>query len=156
MRKPPSSDFTGKLDRAAVFLSGLCLLHCLALPVLLAVFPLLGSFFIPHETFHQLILVIVVPTTALALGSGYRCHHRLGVLALGALGVAGLVAAAFTVHRLEAEQLERAMTIAGGLILACAHGWNFQLTRARRAHHTAPCGQQKMVETRHDGRIARQ
>lgn len=156
MRKSSTADFTGKLDRAAVFLSGLCLVHCLALPVVLAVFPLLGGVFIPHETFHQLILVAVLPTTTLALGSGYRCHRQPGVLALGALGLAGLIAAAFIVHRLGAEELERVVTIASGLILACAHGWNFRLTRARNARNPSPCEHQKMAKARHDGRIARQ
>ena len=33
---------TAKLDRIAVQLSGLCLLHCLALPLLIAVVPVLG------------------------------------------------------------------------------------------------------------------
>lgn len=156
MRTSSKIDFTGKLDRAAVFLSGLCLVHCLALPLLLAVFPLLGGVFIPHETFHQLILVVVLPTTTLALGSGYRHHRRLGVLALGAAGLAGLIGAAFTVHRLGTEELERVVTIAGGLVLACAHGWNFRLTRARRAQHASHCAQQKMIEARQTGWIARQ
>lgn len=155
MRISPSRDFTGKLDRAAVCLSGVCLVHCLALPLLLVMFPLLGEFFVPHETFHQLILVAVLPTTILALGSGYYRHRRLGVLALGALGLMGLIAAAFTVHRLGAEDLERTITIAGGLILAGAHGWNFRLTRAHRAQHACQRPAQPVADTRQAGRIAR-
>lgn len=155
MRLSPSTDFTGKLDRAAVCLSGLCLLHCLALPLLLALFPLLGHVFMAHETFHQLILVVVLPTTTLALGSGYRRHRRRSVLALGVVGLAGLIVAAFTIHRLGAEEWERAATIAGGLVLAVAHGWNFRLTRAHRALQACHCTPQPTAETRQARRIAR-
>lgn len=156
MRNSSNAHFTGKLDSVAVLLSGLCLVHCLALPLVLAVFPLLGDFFIPHETFHQLILVVVLPTTALALGSGYRCHRRAGVLALGALGVACLVIAAFTVHRLGGDELERVTTILGGIVLACAHGWNFRLTRAQHAPNHPHAHADDALETRHEQRIARQ
>jgi len=139
-----------------VLLSGLCLVHCLALPIVLTIFPMLGVFFIPHETFHQLILVVVLPTTALALGTGYRAHRHAGVVVLGIIGVLGLIAAAFTVHRLGAEEMERFMTILGGVVLAAAHAWNFRLTRQHHAHSCALHDDNQANETRHEDRIARQ
>lgn len=156
MRHSSRQNFTGKLDRAAVVLSGLCLIHCLALPIVLAIFPMLGGFFIPHETFHQLILVVVLPTTALALGTGYRAHRRAGVTVLGSIGVLGLIAAAFAVHRMGAEEIERFMTILGGVVLAAAHAWNFRLTRQHHAHSCAHHGAGHTHDTRQDERIARQ
>lgn len=134
-------NFTGKLDQTAVALSGLCLVHCLLLPLMIAVFPIFGFTLMEHETFHQIILVVVIPTTALALGMGFRRHRSGLVAALGIAGVAALVIAAFAVHALGAESLERWITVGGGLLLAAAHIGNFRLTRDRHvaghAHRVA-------------------
>ncbi len=136
------NDFTGKLDKTAVALSGLCLVHCLLLPLAIAIFPVLGVSFVSHETFHQLILVVVIPTTVIALGVGVARHRSLGVALLGLIGIAALVAAAFLVHEMGSESLERWVTVGGGLLLACAHIRNFQLSRAlhRHVHHARPAG----------------
>lgn len=137
MYRDSSSNVTGKLDKAAVALSGLCLVHCLALPLVIALFPVFGFTVVDHGTFHQLILVVVVPTTVLALGVGYRRHRHLSVPLLGALGVAALVVAAFAVHAVSTETVERGVTIAGGLLIAAAHIQNFRLTRAQPCHRHA-------------------
>lgn len=130
------TDFTRKLDQTAVALSGLCLVHCLLLPIVLAIFPLIGFSFMAHESFHQLILIVVVPTTVFALGAGCWRHRSMLVALLGTAGIAALVVAAFTVHAMGAQQLERWVTVAGGLLLAAAHIRNFQLTRHR---HNGAC-----------------
>ncbi|GAB3674102.1 MerC domain-containing protein [Salinisphaera aquimarina] len=145
MRSDSSSNFTGKLDKTAVALSGLCLVHCLLLPLFIAVFPILGFTVVSHETFHQLILLLVIPTTVIALGMGYRRHHSRVVATLGLAGVAALVVAAFAVHELGTEALERGVTVAGGLLLAAAHLRNFRLTRAGHdhGHHLATAAMRK-------------
>src|SRR5699024_4712744 len=122
------------LDSLAIGLSGLCLIHCLALPVLIALFPLLSINLIDHESFHQIILVAVIPTTAIAVISGYRRHHRRRVAVLGATGIAALVYAAFALHAAHAHDMETWVTVAGGLILASAHVLNY---RHCRHHHCA-------------------
>ncbi|MES1924477.1 MerC domain-containing protein [Salinisphaera sp. T31B1] len=140
MRSDSFSDFTGKLDKTAVALSGLCLVHCLLLPFAIALFPVLGFSLVSHETFHQLILILVVPTTAVALGLGWARHRSRTVALLGVIGIAALIAAAFIVHEYGGERLERAITVAGGLVLAAAHIRNFRLSRRlhRHAHHRPP------------------
>ncbi len=139
VRDQPPANFTrkvsDKLDRTAVALSGICLVHCLALPLAIALFPLLGTTLIGHDTFHQLILIVVLPTTVVALAMGYRHHRSLWVAALGFLGAAALVFAAFAVHALHGENLERWVTVAGGVTLALAHIGNFRL--CRHAHGAA-------------------
>lgn len=124
---------SSRLDKIAVALSGICLVHCLALPVLIMLFPLLGATLIDHETFHQLILVVVLPTSVIALGMGYRRHRSNRVAVLGALGAGALIAAAFALHALHAEHLERWVTVAGGVLLAIAHIGNFRLCRQMRS-----------------------
>lgn len=120
------------LDAFAVGLSGLCLVHCLALPLLIALFPLLGATLIDHEAFHQIILIAVLPTSAIALGVGYSRHRHKPVAVLGSVGVAALVFAAFALHAFHAHHLETWITVAGGIALALAHTINF-----RRCRHGA-------------------
>lgn len=129
----PHSTFkmSSVLDTVAVGLSGLCLVHCLALPLLIALLPLVGATLIDHESFHQIILIAVVPTTAIALGSGYIRHRRAAIAALGAVGIGALAFAAFALHALHAHAMETWITVAGGLILAVAHIRNFRHCR----HH---------------------
>lgn len=135
MRRNSNAKWSSVLDTVAVGLSGLCLVHCLALPLLIALFPLVGASFslIDHTTFHQLILVAVIPTSALALGSGYRRHRHKPAALLGIAGVAALVFAAFALHAFHAHHLETWVTVAGGLTLALAHVSNFR--RCRHADH---------------------
>ncbi|MFY8100675.1 MAG: MerC domain-containing protein, partial [Allorhizobium sp.] len=79
-------------DGVAMSLSGLCLLHCLALPVLAVGLPFL-SVVAEAEWVHWLLVALAVPASALALlGSDGR---RAGPLVLGAtLGLSLLIAGA--------------------------------------------------------------
>jgi len=140
VRSNSLNNLTGKLDKTAVALSGLCLIHCLLLPLAIAVFPVLGLSFVSHETFHQLILIVVLPTTVIALGVGVARHRSRSVAVLGLAGIAALIAAAFLVHEIGSESMERWVTVGGGLVLAAAHIRNFQLSRAlhMETHHSRP------------------
>ena len=127
---------TAKLDRIAVQLSGLCLLHCLALPLLIACLPVLGLAEHWHERFHELMLVFVVPLAVVSLGRGFARHRQARVVGCGALGVALLGMAALLVHphahighTLTGKAVERWMTVAGALILAGAHVMNARALR---------------------------
>ena len=135
MSRGSPSNVTGKLDKAAVILSGICLVHCLAFPLLIALFPVFGFSFVSHTTFHQIILIVVVPTTTFALGLGYWRHRHIALPIFGVAGVFMLVVAAFGVHALGAEIIERGVTVAGGLLLAAAHIQNYRLTRAGHCPH---------------------
>ncbi len=46
------------LDRAAISASMLCMIHCLATPVLLIALPVLSSTFMADEEFHRFILML--------------------------------------------------------------------------------------------------
>lgn len=102
------------------------MVHCLALPALIAVFPLLGATLLDHESFHQIILIAVVPTTTMALGAGYRRHRNRPVALLGVIGIAALVYAAFTLHASHAHTMETLVTVVGGLLLSVAHIMNYR------------------------------
>jgi len=73
-----SSKQRALFDKIAVVLSGLCLLHCLLLPFLLAFLPFLGQFGDDH--FHAEMLIFVIPVSAIALFVGYRRHGQIKVI----------------------------------------------------------------------------
>lgn len=121
-------ELSQKFDGLAVAFSAICLVHCLMLPVALTLLPVLG-FALSHGAFHDLMLIVVLPTSLIAFGIGCRRHRMGGVAVVGGLGLALLVVAALAVDTLWGEHLERYITIAGGLILAVAHVQNFRYCR---------------------------
>jgi drug/metabolite transporter (DMT)-like permease len=120
-------------DQAAIALSAVCIVHCLAVPVLIAVLPIAALSFGDATHFHALMLWLVVPTSVAGFGLGFRVHRRLGLVLLGAAGVAVLVAAALWGHSVWRESFEIGVSVVGGLILAAAHWLNFR--EVRRVHH---------------------
>ena len=113
---------TDWLDGAAVSLSALCLVHCLALPLVLAGLPFLAQFSEGH--LHAQMLVAVLPLSVIALSIGFRRHRDLRIVAAGAIGMLLLVIGASFAHTQLGLTADRAFTIAGSLFLATAHWKN--------------------------------
>mgnify|MGYP003985683381 FL=1 len=74
----------------------ICGIHCLVTPVLLVALPILATTFWVNENFHLWMILLVIPTTSLALWSGCRRHKDKWVLAAGAMGLGILVMAIFS------------------------------------------------------------
>ena len=118
MNPPKTSTNTG-LDRIAVFLSGLCLLHCLAVPFAILLGPLLGEWLTESETkVHWLLLALAVPISAIALWRGYIKHHSRLTLWLGSAGLALMFVG---VSHLIGEDWEVVFTVIGVAALLVAH-----------------------------------
>ncbi len=123
---------TSYTDSLAIGLSGVCVLHCLASPLLLVVLPSLTALQLENEAFHGWLLVGVVPTSLLSLALGFKQHKRFKLVVVGCVGMSILfLATSFDNHAHDAT-LEKAFTIAGACILAVAHYWNFLLCRQQR------------------------
>jgi len=114
-------------DKIAVGLSGLCLLHCLLLPFVVAILPFLGQFDDDH--LHAEMLIFVIPVSVIALFVGFRRHGQINVVASGAAGLAILAIGAFVVHDLYGSAADRMTTVAGSLVLAYTHYRNFRLAK---------------------------
>lgn len=104
-------------DETAALCSGLCLIHCIATPILLSMgsLGLITSVF-TSEWVH---LVLIVPIAALAvasLPSGRKQHGRWLPTVWGFSGLALLVTALLAPHEAEA-----ALSISGGLLLIAGH-----------------------------------
>ena len=113
---------TNWLDGAAVVLSALCLVHCLALPLIVIGVPFLAQFAEGH--LHLQMLAIVLPLSTLALGIGYRRHRNSRILFAGIVGMLLLIIGATVAHAQLGLIADRAFTICGSLTLATAHYFN--------------------------------
>lgn len=107
------------LDAGAVALSSLCLLHCLALPLLAAALPLFGTW-AEAEWVHLLFVAIALPLTGYALWRAER-RHPLPVLAWATAG-AGLGLLLAGALALPSHDWETPMTVTGSLLLAGTQG----------------------------------
>jgi hypothetical protein len=126
MNQTPAKS-TDWLDGAAIGLSGLCLLHCLALPFFVGVLPLLMPFAESH--LHAQMLYFAVPLSIVAIGIGYVRHRNLRVVVAAAAGLALLIVGATVAHGSLGLVADRMFTVSGSLMLAAAHLWNGLLSR---------------------------
>ncbi len=117
----------GILDHAAIVLSGLCLVHCLLLPVIIVAVPLLAQLNETH--FHAQMLLVVVPVSLFAFAHGYRRHGNLRIIAGGIAGIAVLFIGGTVVHASYGILADSLLTIADSIILATSHYFNNRLMR---------------------------
>ena len=133
MNQPANNQ--GRLDAIAVVLSGVCMLHCLVLPLMLTVFPILNVTLLSETLFHLLMLVVILPVSVIALTIGCLFHKDAMTLVLGTLGLSILTTTAFFGHQLFGLTGERVVTSFGGLILAWAHVQNYRRCRRDNCNH---------------------
>lgn len=126
---------SGLLDAAGALLSGVCVLHCLLLPLALTLLPVLQVSLLGEDSFHQLLLVFILPVSVVALSIGCRQHKGWPVFLLGAGGLAVLCFAASFGHSTLGMTGERLLTSAGGLLLVAAHWQNYRACREASCDH---------------------
>ena len=110
---------TPRLDRIAMGLSGLCLVHCLATTVLLALVSAAGGF-LGAPIVHEVGLGLAMIMGAFSLGRGIVEHGYSMPSAVGGLGL-GVMAGALTLPH---DGTEALYTVVGVAILALGHRLN--------------------------------
>jgi hypothetical protein len=108
-----------RLDRMAITLSGLCLVHCLATAVLLGLLSAAGGL-LGAPIIHEVGLSLAMMLGALALGRGVYEHGFMMPSAVGGLGL-GVMAGALTMPHDGGEAL---FTVLGVSVLALGHQLN--------------------------------
>lgn len=114
----------GWLDRLAIGLSGLCVVHCVVSAVMVAVLASAGGLLVDHRI-HEIGLMLAIGLGALGLGSGIFTHGFMMPSAVGALGL-GVMAGALTRPH---DGGEVVFTIIGVLIVALGHDLNRRANR---------------------------
>ncbi|MEO1039447.1 MAG: MerC domain-containing protein [Pseudomonadota bacterium] len=116
-------------DVMGVSASGLCILHCLALPLAAAALPLAGAL-AEAEWIHRLLVIMAALVAAFAFFTDRTGTGRAQFALLAGGGVALLVAGAFVevLH-----DWETPLTVAGAVLLSIAHILRW---RGHRPHRT--------------------
>ena len=110
---------TSRLDRIAVGISGLCVVHCIATAVLVGLLAS-ASGFLGRPIIHEIGLSLAMIIGAFALGRGYIEHGFMLPAAVGAMGL-GVMAGALSLPEGGHQPL---YTIAGVLVVALGHRLN--------------------------------
>jgi len=108
-----------RLDRFAIGLSGLCLVHCLGTTVMLAMLASAGGMLGAHWI-HEVGLTLAMVMGAIALGRGILEHGYTMPSAVGGLGL-GVMWGALTLPH---DGTEALYTMVGVAILALGHRLN--------------------------------
>jgi uncharacterized membrane protein YfcA len=124
-----STTMTARLDRAGVYASALCFVHCLLTPVVLS-FSAVAAHLLPSEEHtHRTLAVVVTLLGAAALGSGYRRHKHRSILVLMAAGLALIFFGAYCGDSLPNHWYEVAITLSGSACMITAHRRNHTFCR---------------------------
>jgi hypothetical protein len=110
---------THRLDRLAIGLSGLCLVHCVATTVIIAMLSAAGGW-LGADWVHEVGLLIAMALGAYALGRGALEHGFIMPIAVGSMGL-GVMGGALTLPH---DGTEALATMVGVLILALGHDLN--------------------------------
>lgn len=119
-------------DRLGITASAICIVHCVATPLVLMTLPFLAEHADHNHDrgFHWGMAAIIGPIAVLALWRGYRLHKKKFVLALGTIGLSCILLGLFAQVPLHGILL----TVTGGGFLLTAHLKNL---RACQSCHSA-------------------
>ena len=106
-------------DGLGLGVAGLCLMHCLATSIILALFAAAGGALLPPAV-HEIGLVFAIGFGILALGQGVLQHGFILPAAIGALGI-GMMSGALTLPH---GNIEVFYTVLGVGVLALGHALN--------------------------------
>jgi len=123
------------LDKASISLSVVCAIHCLLLPLALVLIPSMAVLPIADERFHQLLVVLVLPTSLFALTIGCRRHRQWRVMVCGALGLTVLFLTVLAGHEMLGEFGEKSLTLLGAILVAISHIINFRQCKTTKCKH---------------------
>lgn len=123
-----------RLDQIAIALSAVCIVHCLAVPFVVAFLPVAAVAFGDDAHFHELMLWLVVPTSVVGFWLGYRIHGNARTVLIGLIGLTGIAIAAHWGHTAWPFAAEAGVSIVASFVLAIAHFRNFREVRRCHTH----------------------
>lgn len=122
-----------ELDSLGACVSGICLVHCIAMPFVLAFAPAFAHLLPADEAIHRGLSLLVVGAGLPSFVSGYRRHRKKRSIVGGMLGMAVILASLMFGDRLGSHTAEVGVTLLGSVLLCTAHFVN--RTFCRRCVH---------------------
>jgi hypothetical protein len=123
------------MDALGIAASSLCLVHCLAMPLVVGILPLLGLKFLEGHSAHVTLAFFVLTFALLAIVPGYLRHRRADILAMMLVGVGLVLYATFLAQFTLGESAEIPIITVGNLILVFTHLRNRALHKCTEHAH---------------------
>ncbi|WP_166425319.1 MerC domain-containing protein [Paraglaciecola sp. 20A4] len=114
------------LDRLGIWASSLCAVHCLALPILIPLLPLIGASFFAEDWFERIILSLSMIVGFWALLSGFYRYHRR-IYPLYSLMLGGII---YWNKDMFGESYEPFTIAVGAMLIVGAHVVNLKLCKS--------------------------
>jgi hypothetical protein len=121
------------LDSLGASVSGLCLVHCISMPLVFAFAPTLAHLIPGDEIVHRFFAFLVVGAGLPSFIIGFRKHKKWLVVAVGLAGMSVILGALIFGDHFGSHAAEIAVTMIGSLLLTAAHLSN--RTFCRRCDH---------------------
>ena len=123
---------SSKLDSVGMTASILCAIHCAVVPLLITSLPLLGLGFLANPWLEWSMIIFALCIGSYAIGlSFFKTHHKVLPLILMALGFLVIIAG----HIFVTSWHEAIIVPMGGLLIACAHFYNYKYTGMCKTDH---------------------
>jgi hypothetical protein len=137
LRSPAAAPrrFATLVDRVGATASLLCAIHCVLLPFVLALLPLVGLEFLAGHTFERVFVTCAALLAGVSILVAYRRHRQPQALLLMVPGIALLI---FGIAiDLDANVVVHTVSVVtGGVLVASAHITNLILSHR---HHRLTC-----------------
>jgi len=128
------SRVVGLMDIAGVCASTLCTVHCILLPLLVLILPVLAKPLLKHDWVHIGLAGFVFTFCLMAFIPGYLKHRDARLLWLGGLGITLVFFATF-VARQWGEVVEASVITAGNTVIIFCHLLNRKLLAHLKCQH---------------------
>ena len=111
-------------DRLGIWASSLCMIHCIATPIVLSLSAVSVHFLPSEERTHRSLAIIIAALGAIAIVRGFRKHRRRRVVLLCVSGLACIWGTAWWGESLPSHFAEVALTVFGSCLMIAAHRLN--------------------------------
>jgi len=126
--KPHQHDHSGL--RLSIFLSTLCLIHCITFPILIAVLALFSVTFHPPLWIEFTLLGATAALGYYSMRHGFTLHyHSKWPLVLFTIGIVGAFAVHIFWHTHDLNLIKTALEIFFALLIAISQVVNYRLTK---------------------------
>jgi hypothetical protein len=123
-----------RLDRVGVAASLVCAVHCMAMPLLAGLLPLMGLSFLAEDQTEWVLTGMSLGIGSLSLLPSYvRRHKQWRPILFFGCGASLILAVRLSAE--EGSRLEALMMVIGAVLIVCAHVVNRQLCRSCASCH---------------------
>ena len=113
-------------DKIGISVSGLCLLHCLATPIVLILFPATSFSWLENEIIHQVFAIMVILAAVMAITPHRNTGRNKDIIVMALMGVFFILSAMFLLHD-HGALYEILITAIGSMLLITAHYKNLKI-----------------------------